>query len=271
MEIITIRASSLSDLMDCAYRWEGKHLLGMRNPASQSMILGSAIHAGTAAFDGARLAGAPITPDDAAEAVVAKLRDPGEDVRRDDDDMSAQQAEAVGIRVHTRYCTEISPRYTLRSVEMDVGKLDIDVPDQGVIVSLTGHLDRSRVVHGAQALRIADIKTGARAATKDGRADTKGKGLQLGVYQILAEATLHEPVDPVGEIIGLSTAASGAIGVSEIRSPKSQVLGHDAGTPSLIEIAANMMRTGYFPPNPRSMTCGAKFCPRHSVCPYKED
>jgi hypothetical protein len=153
---------------------------------------------------------------------------------------------------------------------MDVGQLDIDVPEQGIVVSLTGHLDRSRVVRGAERLRIADIKTGARAATKDGRADVKGKGLQLGIYQILAEATLHEPVDPIGEIIGLATSASGAIGVSEIAGPKTQILGHGIASPSLIEIAANMLKTGFFPPNPRSMTCGAKYCPRFPVCVYHE-
>ena len=64
IDIITIRASSMADLMDCAYRWEGKHLLGMRNPVSQAMILGTAIHAGTAAFDNAKLDGVhPTTTD----------------------------------------------------------------------------------------------------------------------------------------------------------------------------------------------------------------
>lgn len=267
--ILTIRASAMADLFDCAYRFEGKQILGMRNPASQAMVLGTAVHAGTAAFDAARMAGSPITADEAAGAVVDKLRDPGEDVRQDEDDLPADKAEKIGLTLHTRYCTEISPRYEFRAVELKLDALDITVPDEGVTVRLTGSLDRSRVVKATDQLRISDIKTGARAATKDGRADTKGKGLQIGIYQVLTEQKLGEPVDEVGEIIGLATSASAATGISEIASPKRQILGSE-GTPSLIEIAANMLKTGYFPPNPRSMTCGPKYCPRWSTCPYHE-
>jgi len=271
-DIITVRASSISDLFDCAYRFEGRQILGMRSPASRAMVLGTAVHAGTALFDQARMEGNPIKPDEAAGAVVDKLRDPGEDVRADENDMSPKDAEIIGLTLHTKYCTEISPRYEFRAVELDLGGLDIDVPDQGVTVRITGHLDRSRtsILPGAHALRISDLKTGARAATKDGKADVRGKALQLGLYQILAEMALNTPVDPVGEIIGLGTSKSTPIGVSEIASPKQQILGRGDGSPSLIEIAANMMKTGYFPPNPRSMTCGPKFCPRWNSCAYHE-
>jgi hypothetical protein len=150
-----------------------------------------------------------------------------------------------------------------------VGRLDIEIPAERVTVSLTGHMDRTRTVKAQKGVRIADLKTGARAATKDGRADVKGKGLQIGVYQMLTEAVLREPVDPIGEIIGLATNKSATIGVSEIAAPKLQVLGNEEH-PSLLEIAANMMRTGYFPPNPKSMTCGEKYCVRWSKCPYHE-
>ena len=269
--VITIRASSIADLFDCAYRFEGRQILGMRSPASRAMVLGTAVHAGTAAFDQARMDGKPIKPYEAAGIVVDKLRDPGEDVAASDKDMTPKEAEAVGLALHTKYCTQISPRYTFQAVELDLGALDIEVPEQGVTVRITGHLDRSRVsrVPDGHALRIADIKTGGKAATKDGVAETRGKGLQIGIYQILAEQVMGEPVDPVGEIIGLCTSKSAAVGVSEIPGPKQQIL-PTGGEPSLIEIAANMLRTGYFPPNPRSMTCGKRYCPRWDRCPYHE-
>lgn len=270
--IITVRASSLAELFDCSLRWEAKHILGMRSPASRRMVLGTAVHAGTAMFDTARMEGRPIKADEAADAVINKLRDPGEDVREDDDDITTKEAEIIGLTLHTKYCADISPRYTFRAVELDLGGLDINVPEQGVTVRLTGHLDRSRVsrIRGSKMLRISDIKTGGRAAYKDGRAETKGRGLQVGVYQILTEQSLGEAIDPVGEIIGLCTSKAAHTGVSEIAGPKHQILGGPKGEPSLIEHAANMLRTGLFPPNPTSNLCSARYCVRHATCPYHE-
>ena len=40
--------------------------------------------------------------------------------------------------------------------------------------------------------------------------------------------------------------------------------------PGLIQIGADMLRTGIFPPNPQSFTCSAKYCTRWSTCPYHE-
>lgn len=274
--LITVRASSLAELFDCALRWHAKHIVGMRSPASRRMVLGTAVHAGTAAFDQAKLDGRPIKADEAAGAVVDKLRDPGEDVKTDEDDegMTAKEAEVIGLTLHTKYCSTISPRYEFRAVELDLGGLDIHVPEQDVTVRLTGHLDRSRVsrVGGTKLLRISDIKTGGRAAYKDGRAEVKGRGLQVGVYQILTEQSLGEPVDTVGEIIGLCTSKSAHTGVSEISAPKNQILGigKREGEPSLIEHAASMLRTGLFPPNPTSNLCSKKYCVNYDRCAYHE-
>lgn len=271
-DTITVRASSMATLFDCAYMWEGTHILGLRKPANRRMVLGTAVHAGTAMFDNARMIGKPIKANDAAGIVVDTLRAPGEDVKADADDMTPKEAEAIGLTLHAKYCADISPRYEFRAVELDLGGLDIEVPEQNVTVRITGHLDRSRVSTDPRmkALRISDIKTGGRAASKDGRADVKGKGLQLGIYQILTEQVLQQPVDPVGEIIGLCTSKSAPVGISEIKTPKQQVLGRGDRGPSLIEIAASMLKTGYFPPNPRSMLCSEKYCARWSACPYHE-
>jgi hypothetical protein len=67
---VTVRASSLAELFDCPARWEAKHLLRMRMPSSGAARLGTAIHAGTALFDQARLDGNPLTPSEAAGALI---------------------------------------------------------------------------------------------------------------------------------------------------------------------------------------------------------
>lgn len=50
-DVIRIRASSWSSLFDCAMRWEASNLLGLRMPSNPRAMLGTAVHAGTAAFD----------------------------------------------------------------------------------------------------------------------------------------------------------------------------------------------------------------------------
>ncbi|MBN9117495.1 MAG: PD-(D/E)XK nuclease family protein, partial [Pandoraea sp.] len=59
--IYTVRASSWGALFDCSYRWEGIHLLKLRNVVGLRAALGTAIHAGTAVFDQSRLDGTGLT------------------------------------------------------------------------------------------------------------------------------------------------------------------------------------------------------------------
>jgi len=70
---IKIRASSLAELFDCPARWHAKNILKMWMPSNYKARLGTAVHAGAAAFDQARLDGTPITADDAAGALVDAL------------------------------------------------------------------------------------------------------------------------------------------------------------------------------------------------------
>jgi len=273
--VIAIRASSMPELFDCAARWEGKHIMKLSNPYSRKAVVGTAIHAGAGAFDHARMIGKPIKAADASAIVVDKLKDPGVDFRPEVDDLTAKEAEAIALTLLSRYCAEHSPLYDFRAVEMNLGQLDIEVGD--VTVRLTGNLDRTRLVRGRDGAlpRVVDLKSGGRAASKDRdtgkvKADVRGHGLQIGVYAILHEQVLKEPVDEQGEIIGLCTSKSALIGVSQIKSPKVQILGRGDGAPSLIEHAANMLKTGLFPPNPKSNLCGQRYCPRWNTCTFHE-
>lgn len=264
---LTVRASSWADLFDCAYRWEGIHLLKMRNVVGLRAALGTAIHAGTAAFDQARLDQSAITPDDAAGVLVDKLRDPENEFDPARDDLSMADAERVGISLLTKYCIEVAPRYNFVAVEMETKPLDIECGG-GVIVRLTGTMDRARVRKAEHGVGIADLKSGS-AAVQKGVAVTKGHGPQVGTYELLYEHSTGEEITDVAEIIGLKTKGTPEIGTGTISNAKRVMVGTET-QPGLIEFAADMFRTGRFYPNPKSLLCSAKYCPRHSLCPYHE-
>jgi len=267
MEIVTVRASSWGSLFNCAYAWEGVHLLGIKSPSSPRALLGTAIHASTAAFDSARITGLKLSAFDAAEHLVQILRHPKFDVDWRNSDLTPNEAEVAGLTLHTRYCTEISPRYEFVAVELETRPMDIDCGN-GVTVRLTGTLDRARVRRQQEGVGIADVKTGGAAVT-DGVAKTKGHAPQIGTYELLYEHTTGEPITAPAEIIGLKTRGKPETGTGEIIGAKQLMIGTEH-YPGLIEFAADMFRTGLFPPNPQSHLCCAKYCPRWAACPYHE-
>lgn len=270
--IMRIRASSFGGLFGCAYRWEGIHLLGMENPGSPRALIGTGVHAGTAAFDQARLDNRPISLDFAAgvaaDAMTARIA--AGEVRWMKDEPDRRQAEAIATRLTRRYCAEVSPRYEFLAVEQTVKPLDIACGG-GVTIRLTGTMDRSRTVAipvgGGRLRRVVDVKSGRAAVNRAGVAATKKHKPQLGTYQLLDEHTSGETVDDTAEVIGLNTMGRGRIGFGETTDAK-QLLRGTPEQPGLLELAAQMFRTGFFPPNPQSSLCDAKFCPRFHRCPY---
>jgi len=261
---VAIRASSLAELFDCPARWEAKHLLGMRLPSSGAARLGTAVHAGTAAFDQARLDGSPISANDAAGAVVDAIHDKTEDV--DWDETRPADAEKVALALHTRYCTEVAPRQDYVGVEVTCERLEIT--DLGLV--LTGTTDRVRRTAKGE-LGIVDLKTGGRAVGTDGVAATAGHGPQMGVYELLAENVVGERLTAPAQIVGMNTgktAASQRIGFGEIKNPRAALVGTEQ-SPGLLEHAAKIVHAGAFYGNPKSVLCSAKYCPRHPVCKFK--
>lgn len=280
--VFNIRASSFGTLFDCAMRWEGEYLLKMYRPSSLRAWLGTSIHASTAAFDKAKLDGAPISADQAANVFQQMLWDPTEDVDLKDPKLSLKQAELIGMTLHTRYCAEIAPMMNYESVEMPLKPLEIET--DGVIIRLTGTMDRARVVRmpvimqlpngmelvGAVPRRpkvIADLKTGGRLIS-DGVVTVKGRAAQLGVYQLLSEYTDGEQTDGA-QIVALQTSSTTQVGVSRVFDAKSHLLGHD-GAPGLLDMAGKMFKIGLFPPNPASPLCDKKWCSRWDHCRFHE-
>lgn len=265
MDTIKVRASSWGQLFNCAYAWEGVHLLGMRSPSSPRALLGTAVHAGTAVFDTARVMGQPISPFDAAEALVDTLRHPREDISWRGSDISQNDAERIALALHTDYCTRWSPRYEFKAVELTTTPLVIDCGGE-TFVELTGTLDRSRVIASTGLDRIGDVKTG-RNAVADGVAKTAPHRAQVGTYRLLYEHTTGRETDDVSEIIGLKTAGKPEIATGTMTGAKELMTGTDEFV-GLIEIGAQMFRTGLFPPNPQAFTCSARYCARWSKCRY---
>jgi len=264
----TIRASSFGELFDCAMRWEAKHLLGMRQPSSPRAAIGTAFHAGTGAFDKARVLGETFRPADAADVVIAAL-DEAEAEGIDwnaDPDFRRSTAERTALAMTARYCVEVSPRYTFIAVELPTKPLSIDCGD-GIVITLTGTMDRARIRAGATGVGISDLKSGARAISQ-GRAVVSKHRPQLGTYELLYQhSTGITPTLPA-EIIAASTAPGGGFASGETLNP-ARLLTGDGQTPGLIEHAAAMFRSGLFPPNPSSSLCGPRYCPRWSTCPYR--
>ena len=261
--IFNIRASSLSELFDCPARWEAKNLLKMRNPSSGAAQLGTAVHAGTALFDQAIIDGNKITIDDAAGAVVDAIYQPEFDVAWDED-LQPKAAEKIALALHAKYCTEISPKQKYVGVEVTCERLEIT--DLGI--ALTGTTDRIRQLPDGR-YGIADLKTGARAVGSDGRASTSGHAAQIGVYELLAEQAIGEIISAPAQIIGLQTAnTTQKVGTGEIENAKAALIG-DEESPGLLEHAANVIHSGMFYGNPKSMLCSSKYCPRHATCKFK--
>jgi hypothetical protein len=87
----------------------------MKNTVGLRAALGTAIHAGTAVFDQAKITGDTVTAADAAGVLADKLRDPENEFDPTKDDLSMQEAESTGITLLTKYCGEVSPKYNVDS------------------------------------------------------------------------------------------------------------------------------------------------------------
>lgn len=265
MNMVTIRASSLAELFDCPARWEAKHILGMKNPASGAARLGTAIHASTALYDESRLPGGnQLTVDDCAGALVDAIHKPDEDV--DWEDANPRDAEKIGLALHVRYCGEIAPRQDYVGVEITCEKLEI--PDLGI--ALTGTTDRIRRLPDGS-IGIADLKSGARSVGADGNAVTAGHGPQMGVYELLAETAVGQAITAPAQIIGLNTGktpASQRVGTGEILNARAVLVG-DEDSPGLLEHASRIIHSGSFFGNGKSVLCSARYCPRFNTCRFR--
>lgn len=259
-EPVTIRASSIGALMDCPARWLAIHREGRRVPTTHQAKLGHAVHAGTAVFDRERVAGQTPSLTAATDAAVETVLRPTEDVAWDDN--KPEDVADVAASLTSRYCTLFAPTVEYAAVEVEPDALHLT--DLGIV--LTGTTDR--VCRAAGGLGVADLKTGKTAVKADGSVETKGHAGQLGVYEILAEAGIGQPMAAPAQIIGLQTNLTPEkqrIAAVEVAGCKEVLLGDELQT-GLLPVAARLAHGEMTFGNPRSIMCSPKFCPRYSNC-----
>lgn len=264
--VFTVRASSWGEFFDCSLRWYYKHVEGVTAPSSMAAHLGTALHESTAAFDAGRINGSPLSIADSTDVFVDALHRPAYEVAPDES-MPIKTAESIGIRLHSRYCAEVSPQFTWKAVEIQID--GIDVVTEYATIRLTGKADRLRVRATSGGVGISDVKSGKRAVGTNGIAVTKGHRPQLGTYELLTEQVLGEPITEDAQIIGMQTTDKARVGVGSIKGARALMVG-DGETEGLISIAARMMKAGLFPPNPKSFLCSRKYCPAWNLCKYHD-
>lgn len=263
MENIVIRASSLAALFACPARWEAKHIRKLRLPANAYARLGTAIHASTALFDASRLSGNDITTDEAAGAAVDAIYKPNEEVIWDE--LQPPEAERIALSLHRLYCETIAPKQIYAAVEATCNSLEIR--DLGIV--LTGTVDRVRRTD--EGFGITDLKTGKSTVAADGTCRTQGYAAQIAVYELLAEQSAHVAIEAPAQIIGLQAAKTKKgqrIATGIIHGGRALLLG-DEDSPGLLEIAAQLVRSGTFYGNPKTQFCGEKYCPIFNTCKWR--
>lgn len=263
-EPLAIRASSWSDLCDCPSRWEAIHVYDMKLPASVPAHIGTSVHHGTAYYDLGRLARRELTIEDAVHAAVEAFQNPREEIDWRHDDVSKRDALGSTIKATQAYCTELAPKYHYTAVELRPEPLDINIEDQ--IITITGQMDRTRIVQDTNGgIGVNDVKTGRSRVDTHGQVNTNGDKFQMGVYELLTEHSLKQPVTRAGEILAINTSKNARTGVGRIYDAKSLMLGTN-DQPGVIETVGKMVKHGLFPPNPRSRLCSERWCPRWHVC-----
>lgn len=261
-----VRASALSDFLDCAARAEARHLLGKRMPSTGRAVLGTAIHRSTALFDESMITGGGLTIDETAAAAVDAIHKPNDDVVWGDDE-SPDEAESIAIALHSKYCADVSPTQDYVAVEVRCDALDIT----DIRLTLTGTTDRVRgTPEGGYG--ISDVKTGKTAVSASGEVSTKGHAFQIGVYELLAEHGSGLPITERARVVGMQTgktAKAQRIGIGEIDGARDVLIG-EPDSPGILEVVAKMIHGGVFPGNPRSMMCSEKYCPIFNSCKFRK-
>lgn len=263
--MITVRASSLSDFLDCPLRWKAKHIEKKTLPASGRARLGTSIHAGTALFDRQAIDNIKVSVDDAMGATAEKLWRKDEEEVKWTDDLSQGKAEEIALDLTEKYCRRISPQQGFIEVEKKCECIEIT----DLNIALTGTLDRI-YTDNAGAAGIMDIKSSGSIVGPTGEVKTSGHMFQLEVYRLLASSLGYSLTAPA-KIVGLQTAKTRdarRVGIGIIDSSLETLIG-DEFTKGPLEMVANMLSAGLFPPNPRSMLCSGKFCPTYVTCKYR--
>jgi hypothetical protein len=287
MNELFIRASSLPTMFDCAARWFAQNVEKRRMPSTGPAHLGTSLHHASAVFDQARVDENPITPSDAVDIFVDKVKSPSDEDGEViwESNFKLAKAVDVGVRLTLNYCDTYSPRYQFSAVEVQCDSLTVDM-DEGVKITLTGQADRVRTeerVYNTNGLGawwqedppttmygICDVKSGKRIISSEGVIAVDKHVAQLGQYeliQLLAKQQLGYEFTLPAEVIAFPTSGSRTeVATATVESPSRILLGDDTHPQGLLHMAAKMAAAELFPGNPKSMMCSEKYCPIYATC-----
>ena len=261
---ILIRASSVPSMFDCALRWQTEHLEKRRTPKSLNAQLGTAVHKGTAIFDGVRGAGGPGNLPAAKDAAAEAMDKPEEEIALTAEDKPAQSKD-IAVSLVDKYATEFAPTHDFIGVEIGVPALEIVDLD----ITLTGTADRVRMSDDGPG--IADVKTGKTIVNTKNEVDVSGHASQIGVYELLAGAAVGQPMTAPAQVIGMQTNVTRdkqRIAIGTIVGARDVLIGDDQNRgllPVMADIAHGRLTWG----NPKSYMCHEKYCARFNSCFYR--
>lgn len=276
MKDLTIRASSLPTLFDCAARWHAINVEGARMPSSGRAYLGTSIHQATGMFDQSTIEGGAITTEDAVDVVVNLLKNPTEEIAWGN--LPVAKAIDLGAKLTVSYCQDVAPAYTFEAVEILCKPLVVRM-ENDVRITLTGTADRIRVEIGggdeegapvSVARGISDVKSGARIVNSAGEVQIDKHIAQLGTYELIELLVRRETGKDMtldAQVIALPTGGRLQQAVVEsVPRPSKVLLGDGRRHKGLLAAAAAMAHSENFPGNPRSVLCSQNYCPVYNTC-----
>lgn len=268
MEIINVRASSLADLFDCPHRWEAVNIRKIYMPKNEKAHLGTSFHAGTAVYDASSMNESrtpTVSVEDAKGVIVDSIYHPEEEIFWED--LTQKDAEKILLPLFEKYADQITPSMNFAGVEVTAENITI----QDIGLSISGTLDRLYVDEIGQ-VGIADIKTGGTAVKSDGTVDTKKHAAQVGVYEILATHAIGQEVAAKAVIVGVNTGKTEKarrVAKGYIANAKELILGNECQD-GILKYAANMIHSGIFYGNVKSMLCSESYCPIFKQCFFRK-
>lgn len=258
--MITVRASSVCDLLDCPKRWEAKHIYHMTVPISASARIGTAIHKATCYFDNARIMDSRPPLDN----VLATAADDIWQVKEEPTDWGEcpqSEAETIAKEMSRMYCTQIAPMFHFKECEVQLPNVRINDLD----IELQGQVDRITELNA-----IGEMKSGKSVVSPDGTVGIGYYWLQVGIYEFMLAAARKVKIGEPSSIIGLQvakTARGRRVGIGKVIGARAAVVGTPE-EPGILHHVSAILKSGMFPGNPRSNLCNPKFCPCYKQCHF---
>ena len=253
--LMQLSVSSLALFWRCPQRWKLRYIERRREPQTGAMVIGKAVGATLAAYFAARMAGEPLSPQDADDLLAAEF---DESAGRRDTDFG--QDEPDTLRGQSRealraYLTELAPSVMPRAVERR-----FELCFEGARWSIVGYLD----VEDESGDTI-DVKVGAKHVTEARAASDP----QPTLYRLARRAEGHEGGRFLFHSVRRGPIRSGerCLVVPADRSP-AQLGAMEARIAQTARAIVRCAAADDWPlSSPDGWWCSQAYCPAWSGCP----